>query len=328
MSLGDYRSGIALGRAIWPAVMVVCSCATSGFLNQNGYGNSTYPYRIAYTRPAEGRFLGPDWQVDSWTRGDPGGSWEQKTGEDYVAVREMDLDRDGTIGSGEQEKEPIYDLRLVSRTTNGVIWAKAHPLHPDNSDRLLDVVLDGYVDSLRGTGLYAQGNVFSLERIKTRKFTTFVTDRGAVQMGAHSGVTATIELAEVDRLQIHPEERSSKTRIVMVRFPYQVDADKANRFQRVCPEIPRQSAMSSASQKVTNPYGGKREAPPPAPPGQGQQLRCHALLVLGYYNTPDHFAAGLADFDAFVQTVTLKGLPPSPASGRAVSGTSLPHDDR
>jgi hypothetical protein len=276
---------------------VVSGCVTAGALDEHGYSNRTYPYRVAYRDASAKRLLGPNWQLDNWSFDKDRRDWSEKSGDDYVAQRTMDLDRNGTVSPGERAKEAIFDLKLVSRTTGAVVWTKAHPIHPDDADRKLSILLDNYVDSLRGNGLYAQGSVFSIERVASRRFTTFVTERSEGTLSGSPMIAATIELAEVDRLQVRPDERNAKIRLVMVKYPYLLDWGNANIFQRVCPTYPA---------------------------ANGSQRRCYTLLVLGYYNTPEHFAEELPAFEQILKQVSISSAPgnTSPPAKRQASAPS------
>jgi hypothetical protein len=285
---------------------IVLGCASTGGLDERGYHNTTYPYAIAYHDAGAKQLLGPEWQLDNWSFDQSRQRWSLKKGDEYVGERTMDLDRNGTVSFDERAKEAIFDVKLVSRSTGAVIWAKAHPIHPDDADRKLEVLLHDYADSLRGNGLYAQGSVFNIERVVSRKFTTFETERKEGTLSGVPMIAATIELAEVDRLQVRPDERSAKLRIVMVKYPYVREWADANAFQKICPRNPTASAPAS---------------PPSGPPGSeprpagshapGVQRLCHTLLVLGYYNTPQHFAEELPAFEQMLKQVSISAAPAS-----------------
>jgi hypothetical protein len=325
---GGRSPGLHGIAAIIVVAAMASGCATTAdAFDAHGYRNKSYPYGIAYRDPNAKRLLGADWQLDNWSLDRTGRKWKQKTGYDYVGERTMDLDRDGSISRAERAKESIFDVKLVSRTTGAVIWAKAHPIHPDDAERKLDILLDGYADSLRGEGLYAQGSVFSVEREASRKYTTFVTERSEGTLSGSPMIAATIELAEVDRLQVRPDERSAMLRLVMIKYPYVLNAKDANVFQRICPRAPETKlpGTASASEPGSEPrphstFQPAGQAPsatrsPAASAGYSWRLRCHTVLVLGYYNTPQHFAEELPAFEQLLKQVSLSaGAAALPAS--------------
>ena len=182
-------------------IAAVMGCAESGgAIGPQGFDQSLYGYHVDYGNPANQTFLGPDWRVDNFQWDTTARAWKQKTGDAYVATRELDEDNDGTISPGEKSEEPIYDLRLTNTADNGVIWVKAHPLAFQDSGRDLGVVINNYADSLAGTGLYYQGSIFTLEHVKARQYTTFVDPTENVHAASVDGLIATTAKGAAGRM--------------------------------------------------------------------------------------------------------------------------------
>jgi hypothetical protein len=241
-----------------------------GVIGPGGFEQARYEYRLAYRDPSQKQFLGPDWQLDNYYM-DP--AWHElkpKQGPDYVAVREFDQNGDGVISAYEKNEEPIYDLRFVNAQDDGVIWLKAHPVARVDSRRDLEVVLNNYADGLAGTGLYAQGNLFSIERAKQRQFTTFVTAKEPVKVGPLTGLAGLIEIAEVEKLRLDPQYRSEKVKVVFLRFGYCEQSDL-----NVGP-------IDNATPVTRNGHTCYRRP---------------ALFIAGYANTVARFDSHLKDFD-------------------------------
>jgi hypothetical protein len=279
---------------------VGAGCVTSGgAFNETGYRQSVFGYQVAFRDAKAKSLAGPDWQIDSHRKDSINGGWEEKTGTDYVAVREEDLNQDGSIGIGERTDETIYDLKLLNKKDNGVIWTKAHPLLPENAETDLEVILDNYVDALAGNGRYAQSNLFGVERVKARNYTTFLVDKKIEKVGSGDALAGTIEIAEVDRLKSDPAHRSGVIRVLLVKFR----CFTFDNCRRENPDV--------------NVEKGKRELDRwPLVDCRGKQCRARAgLLVVGYYNTPAYFAAGLPEIDDLLKRVSFPEAGPLPISG-------------
>jgi hypothetical protein len=242
---------------------------------------------VNYLFPAARSFLGAMWRVDNFKS-----DGEPKTGNDYVAVRELDENNDGQISSSEKHDEFIYDLRLTNVSDNGVIWVKAHPLTVENSKRDLGVFLTDYADSLAGTGAYYQGTIFSMETVKARQFTTFLTNKATASAPGFTGQLATVEVAEAVRVQMDPAFRSAKVRVFMAKIPYD------------SPPAPGQG------------WGGAARPWPTVRCGPDNQVceRRMGLLVIGYVNDAEHFDMHLPEYDGFLSRVSIPALRGQPGA--------------
>jgi hypothetical protein len=263
-------------------------CATSGgTFGPNGYQQGTYRYQVAFAKPQQQVLLDGDCRLDNLRMDEAQKKLVDKSGPDYVATRTLDEDGDGSISARERHEEAIYDLRFVNTRDGGVIWIKAHPMAPSEAALDLDVVLQGYADQLSGNGVYATTNVFSVEHPSTRQFISFVTGRDPVMVGPNLGVSATIELAETERLRLDPKHRASRLKVVLSKMLFAAER----------PTLAEQAAKPWP----TTGCGGKLCEKRPA------------LLVAGYYNDVAHFDAHVPDFDRFLRQVMLPAestLPP------------------
>jgi hypothetical protein len=246
----------------------------SGQFGATAYLQSDYGYKVAYSDPAGKSFAGGDWALDNYFV-DEMGDLKPKKGNNYEAKREFDEDGDGQISSSETSQENIYDLRLLNRRDNGVIWVKAHPLLPADAHRDLEVTLNDYADGLAGAGLYAQSNLFSVERVHERHFTTFVTAKSQVTLGDVPGLAGTVELAEVEKLRLDPSFRSAKVRVVLAKFYFY---DCGSHFGR----HPWPTVSHDGSSCFQRP----------------------GLLVVGYYNTADRFDEDLPEFEHIIRRIS------------------------
>ena len=284
---------IPLGVAVSTAG---CMTAT-GAWSEQGFAETTFGWRASYA-PGTTALLGPDWRLDNWVVDDYGALVPKRRGA-YVASDEDEEATEGPGSRSERHRIFVYDLKYLNVRNNGVIWAQTRRMHRRDTDRDLDVLLANYVDSLAGTGLYEQGTVFGGQTIKIRSFTAFVTDRQPVKLGPYPAISAVIELAETEKLRLDPNARMSKIAVAITKFQY---------LEKV--EVP--GAMGAEERPATfeNP-----QAPRPTTvivDGQVYYKR-PAVMIVGYYNDVDHFAASLPDFTTLRDRIQWSNpVPPEP----------------
>jgi hypothetical protein len=292
------------------------SCAASGSAwKESGYSQSAFGYDVGYRDQKTRALAAPGWEVDNHRYDQYAQAWQEKTGAEYVAVRDLDSNMDGSISTGERVKEAVFDLRLVNRRNNGQIWIKAHPLLPESAQQELEVMFDGYVEALSGHGLYAQGNLFTVPRKKARDFTTFPISKALTKIGTNDALTGVFEIAPTERLALDPKYRSGTVMLVMVKIRCFTAAN--------C----RADAAPAGPSDTT--FGG---APPPAdlqrwPTVDCRGVPCRArtgLLVIGYHNTPAHYAEGLPDLEDFLKRVSFPEALPLPVSPPAAIAKTAP----
>jgi hypothetical protein len=286
---------VILARSL--ALTVAClasGCATSGGTwNDAGYRQEYFGYEVAFRDAKTKAIAGADWQLENYRADSTASDLVEKTGPAYVAIREQDVDQDGTISESEKIEEPTYDLRLTNRKNNGVIWLKAHPFLPEDADQDLEVILANYADSLSGGGLYAQGNLFGVERDKVRNFTSVLASKQIAPVGSHDALVGTIEIAEVDRLKQDPGQRSGIVKVALVKIRCLTVGN--------CRRLSYRRARERELRRW--PVVDCRGTP------------CHArtgLLVVGYYNTPEYFAAGVPDFEELLKRISFPDAQPLP----------------
>jgi hypothetical protein len=292
-------AGSAAAALVFVAASSGCIPVTPGVLGATGFNQPVYGYHIDYTKPEAQSFLGPDWRVDNFVWNETMGAWKPKDGPNYVAVRELDEDDDGKITSTEKHEEPIYDLRLTNVHDDGVIWVKAHPLAYQDAGRDLDVELNGYADSLSGTGAYYQGSVFAVVHVKSRQFTTFVVDQEKRSVAGLAGLIATVEVAETARLQLEATHRDSKIRVFLskIRYVHRLPIDANGR-----PSSTRWTTVPCTKGETDN---------------DCEQLV--GLLVVGYVNAASRFDQHIPEYESFLSKVSQGSAPPHPTTGVAAN---------
>lgn len=296
-------------------------CASSGSAwKETGYRQDAFGYEVNF-RDAKTRALAsPDWQLDNHYYDQVANGWQEKTGSEYVAVRLLDWNHDGSYSSSEKYKVPLFDLKIVSKKNNGLIWIKAHPLLPENAEQELEVMFDNYVEALSGHGLYTQGNLFAVPKAKARSFTTFPGSKEITKVGGRDALTGTFEIAETDRLAQDPKFRSGVIKLVMVKvrcFTFaNCKADAEAGTKREGSDGTGVGVSSSSDPDL---------ARWPLVDCRGKPCRARTgLLVVGYYNTPAHFAASLPDLDDVLKRVSFPDALPLPAPAPAAVAKAAP----
>jgi hypothetical protein len=307
---------------IYTAAGCVATASSGGAFKDSGYQQAVYGYAVAYRDPANKTLVGSEWQIDNYRYDSAFKAYTEKVGDEYVAVRAEDINGDGTVADSERKLETIFDLRFINKANGGVIWVKAHPFLPEQAERSLEVLLDGYADSLSGTGRYAQGSFFSLEHSKERNYTTFLTDRNLVQLGGKPALSGSIELAEVDRLRNDPNHRSGMLRLVMVKIRcFSPATCRKLDAQRAPPgPVPKGDAPSVTPANhagdifVTGTPADHDDLERwPMVDCKGKQCKARVgLLIVGYYNSPDYFSQGMGEFEDLLKRISFTDADPLP----------------
>ena len=210
-----WAAGVAL-----MAMVLSASCVPpqSGAIGPEGYEQTKVKYRLGFSDPAKHEFLPTDWVVDNYAGA--GSDWTEKSGKQYRAIRELDMDGNGTISALERKEESLFDLRFVNTRDNAVIWLKVHPLATQNAKRDLDVILENYADGLAGAGLFEQSSLFGLKADMARQFTSFIVRKEATQVGALPAIRGVIEIADVEKLRLDAAHRDSKAELLFAKVTY------------------------------------------------------------------------------------------------------------
>lgn len=270
------KAAILVPSVALAVTIAACGPARGGALSPTGYASTKYAYEVTYDDPSARTFLPAPWRLDNFTTDNRGNLIEKDKGT-YIAIRKLDENADGEVSASERQEEHLYDLRFVNGRDNGVIWSKAHPMRFVDRDRELSVIVDNYIDSLSGTGLYTEGSVFSTEQGKERDYTTFVKEKRNIVVDRHPAVMAVVEIAEAEKLKADPAYRKQKVKVIFTRFGYLDRVDNRRSETNGWPVVDN---------------------------GPGRRfLARRGILVLGYANTGDDFDRDVAAFDSFVLQV-------------------------
>jgi len=269
------RSWMVLG---W--VLTTGCTPASGGLGPTGYEQAVVKYKLSYANAATQKFLPEDWAIDNFTYAADKRTWQEKTGDQYRAIRLLDEDGDGTISDSERTEENVFDLRFVNSRDSAVIWLKVHPMAFRNSKRDLDVMLENYADGLAGAGLFEQSSLFGLEQNVARQYTTFVVEKEPIALGPLSAIRGVIEIAEVEKLRLDRSHRDSKAELVFAKISYLHPLGNVGAKNSLWPVVAGQNQAG---------YFEKRTG----------------LLVIGYYDDAARFETHLADFHGLLSRLQI-----------------------
>lgn len=262
------------------------ACAPGPFAPQ-GYTNESFAYIVGYADPGGKALLPAPWRLDNFNRSSD--SFDEKRDGAYMATRELDDDENGEISPSESRPEAVFDVKLQNDRDNGVIWTKAHPMRYSDRDRELGVLVDNYIDSLSGTGLYEQGSIFNQKHNRQLSFVTFVKSKREIQVDRHAAVEAVVEIAEAEKVKLDPSYRRTRVKVVFTRFEY---------------------VLASAKSPIPSKW-------PSVGSGFGERTHRRGILVAGYANTGEAFERSEAAFDALVQRIRFPKSVPAPSTPSA-----------
>lgn len=226
-------------------------------------------YRVAFD--ADRRVLPEDWRLDNYRSRD-----RLKDGPSYVVHRWMDLTGDGR--ADDLGVQPAYDLRFVSATHGGVMWTRVIPLPPALRARELRATMSDLIERMSGTGLAS----VDLGDVTVGEAQTFATREVASQpriVDGREAWEATIEIASVAQLQLSPDARWERARILLVRVDF-----------------------------LTPARGGRADI---------HRTLLPALLMVGYANRPEDFERAVPQYESLVSRVRLDTPEGSVAAARA-----------
>ena len=204
---------------------LVAACTPKpGLFRKDGFHSARYGFTVCFLYPKHKLFLN-HWFIDNFTYDATTGELAPKTGKLYMGVRLVDRDNDGNL---EREKVYLFDLKLNHRKTNGVIWIQTFELQPGDEGKELRVLLGNYVSSLSGTGLYAEGNIYSILKYKQKKYAAVIKQSAMESLAGYSAQAALIQIYNIDQFKVDPKHRGSMLKVYLMKLKYYASGDKKN----------------------------------------------------------------------------------------------------
>jgi len=195
-----------------------CGAVQPGVFDSEGFAHGTYPYRVA--RGPDHRILPEQWRIENFQT-DPHNADAvigPKRGDAYTTTYELDLNDDGEIDR--TSIEPRYDLRYIHAHTGAVLSVRTFPIDGRLRDVDLRVMARWYADSIAGAGIVgAQVGTTTILGVEHRYATRLSMERRA-RVHGQKAFLATIDVADVDQVQVWAESRVERLRIAIVRAPF------------------------------------------------------------------------------------------------------------
>jgi hypothetical protein len=263
--MGTAKSSV-LSAALLAATIAGCGGASKSF-QVDGYQHEQYPMRVAAQAQGADGLLGGQWQLDNYQRDKKGKLVDRKKGDKYEGLLSFDLNDDGV--ADESAKYPRFEILLTNRHTDGEIWLSTVPLNGKNAEKDLVVLLERYVEAISGTGSVVVISMADAQKtaVADKRYATRVTELRKVLLDGIDGLAATVEVANVDQLQLSRDSRWARAKLVFLRpgFRYVLG---------------------------TNSVGAATHSWP-------------VLVVAGYSNSTGAFDSGLPDFERFLAGIDI-----------------------
>jgi len=262
-----------LGAVALSAALLSGACANPHGLVKRGYEQPRFGLRIHYRDAAREQFIDQGWRIDNFYRGSSG-AWTRKKGTDYYGFR---LVEDERHGQQRKERAHFFELKLNHTETNGVIWVQTFKLPTKHKSTRLAVLLNNYVSSLSGSGLYFEGNIYGLQQIKVKKYAARIRQKRWIRVHQYNALRAKIDIVNLDRARLSSRDATTSIDVVLVRFWWTSIKDV---------QSPRNPVVWVKT-KVYNPM----------------------MLVVGYKNRAAYFDKQRVDFDSFLRQIRFRDHP-------------------
>jgi hypothetical protein len=210
------RAGGLAAAAVF-GLSCLLGCQSSGFFEASAFRSTKYPYTIRYADPEERALLSSDWVVENYYADGSGKPTTSKMGRQYQKDREIEL----ASGHTTVRSFDVYDVLLVHRASDAVIWLRSIPLSPRQSGLNLRVAAEQYAEGLSGSGFYATD--LGPRRVEAQTYASHMTSGRPVMVAGLEAYEATLEVANVDQLKLDPAGRAAMIRVVFVRTPFTTD---------------------------------------------------------------------------------------------------------
>jgi hypothetical protein len=192
----------------------VLGCQSSGFFEATAFRSRLYPYTIRYADPEDRALLSSDWVVENFYADATGKPTTSKTGRLYQKDREIEL----ADGHTSRRTFDVYDVLLVHRASDAVIWMRSIPLSPRQSGLNLRVMAEQYAEGLSGSGFYATD--LGHRMVESQTYASHMLTSRPVMVAGLEAFEATLEVANVDQLKLDPASRAALIRVVFVHTPF------------------------------------------------------------------------------------------------------------
>jgi hypothetical protein len=179
-----------------------------------------FPYGVSYDDADAKSVLGDEWKLETYRRKrqrSQRAPVELERKEGYEATYLFDFDDDDKTDA--KERLPIPDLLFVNRRTNARIEVVTLLLDTTLARKELRVLLQNVIEGGTGTRSLFVGFGRSAVGVEKRYASRLVESHEAT-LGGQPGLVATIEHADLDQMQLTPDARARRTRLFLMRAPF------------------------------------------------------------------------------------------------------------
>lgn len=259
-----------LGLVAVLAVSAVGCMPTGSVANGSALVHSQFPYAVSYDDERSKSVLGEEWTLENYrvASAKADGSLELERKDGYETTYELDFDDDDKEDA--EAKLPNPDLVFLHRRTNARLEVTTLLLDKRLADKELRVLLSDIVEKESGTRSLFVGFGKVAAGVQKR-FASKLLESSEATLGNEKGLVATIERADLDQLQLNPNARWRRSRLFLVRAPFDYYATKS-RFGE---------------------------------PGLYSYHKYRVLLLVEYSNTPEDFEAQYPDLVRLLNKIHL-----------------------
>jgi hypothetical protein len=160
-------------------------------------------------------FVNVDWRTENWEYDEIYKVWQKKLHEKYRGDVKADLD-------GDDEPETIkryhYDLELSHLVTEANIQVDVTVLPQSKQRTRMDVFLANFIDNISGGRSWYEKYRYTGKTKVSRTYASKLIVSREFKIGENDAVLATIELADLNQLELDPDHRSGVITILLVRL--------------------------------------------------------------------------------------------------------------
>jgi hypothetical protein len=194
--------------------LAAVACTRAHGFRDDGYYQDVRIYRMARDRDT-GFSPTSQWYVENYQVDSSGEFVRRKVGPAYQHTFYVDADGDGQLET--KVTLPRYDVSFRNRKNDGHIWVSTLPMSAEYAETELRVLALNYVDAVSGAGqlVIDLGDARAVAR--ERRFATRVLEAAPGALDGTAAYDVTFEIANVDQLQLSPDSRWERARIIFVR---------------------------------------------------------------------------------------------------------------
>ena len=215
------RLTLATGLVL-PVAFTACVPHYGGAVSADGYRNQALELEVSAL--PDGSLMGADWRLDNLY----GKPLKPKKGSEYETTYYFDGDGDGQY----ERKEVVhaYELRFEHVKHAGVAWVRMVPISETDAEREPRVLARDYLAAIAGVGVETASLYGDQGRIQKR-FAAEIIDEATGTLAGASAHSITIDVANVDQVQVVKSDRVRRVHVVFARpdVMYEVVSERKSR---------------------------------------------------------------------------------------------------